>query len=181
MYQWIPQKSNKTAQRAILILLLGAILLFGFTAIFPNLAYRWVYQMIGLGMLTAVLFLVTRYVTRTYIYQIRGKDGEEQDLEILECSANGRKQITVCRISLFGLRSLTLLDLSDGGKSESFLAACKQEKKKIYNYCVDLQPQRSCLLLCDESGEELWIRLNYEPGLWEILSRFSPMDPSEYS
>ena len=173
MYQWIPKKSNKTAQRVILILLLGVILLFGITTVFPGIAYRWVYQLIGLGMLTAVLFLVTRYITRSYLYQIRKGDGAKMDLEILECSGNGRRQFTVCRVSLSGLRSLTLLDLSDGGKSDALLAARKQEKKKIYNYCVDLQPQTSCLLQCDESGEELWIRLNYEPELWDMLSRFS--------
>lgn len=173
MYQWIPQKSNHTAQKVILILLGGAALLFGMTVVFPDIAYRWAYQLIALGMLTLILFLVTRYLTRSYLYQIREKEGGECDLEILERSGNGKRQFTVCRVSLSGLTSLSLLDLSDGGKSEALLASRKREKKKIYDYCVDLQPQKSCLLQCNEGGEELWIRLNYDPGLWEMLSRFS--------
>ena len=181
MYQWIPKKTNKTAEKVILILLGGAILMFGVTVVFPTIAYRWAYQLIALGMLTLILYLVTRYVTRSYLYRI-GENGEGgTDMEIIEKTGNGKRQVTVCRISLTGLVSLVLLDLSDGGKSETLLATRKREKKKIYDYCVNLQPEKSCLLRCFESGEELWIRLEYEPGLWDLLSSHLPEEEENAS
>ncbi|MBQ9086766.1 MAG: hypothetical protein IJY47_06225 [Clostridia bacterium] len=177
MYQWIPPKNNKTAQKIILILLVGAAVLFGMTALLPDMAYRWAYQLIAIGLLTLSLFLVTRYITRSYLYRIcEGEDGA-RDLEIVELTGNGKRQTVVCRIGLGGITQLTLLDLSDGGKSETLLAEYKRDKKKIFDYCVDLQPSKSCLLRCREGGEELTLRLEYDPILFEHLTPVAAKTP----
>ena len=169
MFEYVPQRTNTTAGKVILILIVGAAALFGITVLFPTIAYRWAFQLLALGMLTLILFLVTRYLTRSYVYRIYDREDGSRDLEILERQGNGKRQFTVCRVSLSGTVSLTLLDLCDGGASETLLAARKKEKKRIFDYCVDLQPEKSCLLQCNESGEELWIRLNYDPRLWDLL------------
>lgn len=170
MYQWIPPKKNGSAQKSVVILLCGAVLLFGITVVLPQIAYRWAFQLIALGLLTLSLFLVTRYLTRSYLYQITedGKGG--WDLEVVELTAKGKRRLTVCRISLGGISRLTLLDLSDGGKSETLLATYKKDKKRIYDYCVDFQPTKSCLILCREGGQEQLIRLEYDPTLFQLLS-----------
>ena len=169
MFEYIPQRTNKTAEKVILILIVGAAALFGMTVAFPTISYRWVFQLLAIGMLTLILFLVTRYVTRSYLYRVCEREDGARELEILERQGNGKRQLTVCRVSLTGAVSLTLLDLCDGGKSEALLATHKREKKRIFDYCVDLQPEKSCLLQCNEGGEELWIRLNYDPRLWDLL------------
>lgn len=177
MYQWIPPKTNKMAQRSTLILFSGAVLLFGITVVLPHIAYRWAFQLLSLGLLTLALFLVTRYMTRSYLYQIREEGEESADLEVVELTGKGKRRVTVCRVSLSGIHRVTLLDLSDGGKSEALLASYKKDRRRIYDYCVDLQPVKSCLICCREGGEEQLIRLEYDPLLLQRLTPPAEEDP----
>lgn len=173
MRQWIPQKSNNTARNMILLLFCGAFLLLALTSVLGNISFRWGFQTVAILLLTAAVFLVTRYLTKLFTYRIE-KDGEREgsyDLTVTESATNGKRAVTVCRIGLSHICSARLFDLSDGGASLAAWKAHKKGSKKIHDYRVDLSPTAFLLLTVKEGGETLYLLLSHEEELTELLLR----------
>lgn len=168
MYELIPRKTNQTARRLILLLFLGAAAVIVVTMLVPTVPVRWLFQLIAIGLLTGGVFLTTRYVTKLFIY--RAEVGG--DLTVSEANANGKRQITVCRVGLSSIRRRTLLDSPCAARAA--LDELKANKKKLFDYCVDLQPAESILLTVEEGGETFAIRLSFDPVFFELLSPTEP-------
>lgn len=165
MYEFRPQRTNNKAQKLIILLFAGAAVLFLLTVPLDGLPFLWVIQLLALIMLVAAIFLVTRYVTKTYEYAVTSAEGDA-DLTVTEISSGGKRRITVCRISLSGIVSVRCVDSSD----ERFRAQ-RRSGGKIYDYRPDLSPERSVLIEAKEGGEELRILLAYGEDFFDILER----------
>ena len=92
LYEYTPPKSNKKALGVIIILLSLAIGLFAFTMIFPNIALRWLVQLIAVLALVAVIFIISRYIAKSFLYTIAQNDDGTLDLNIAEITNAGRKK-----------------------------------------------------------------------------------------
>ena len=168
-YEWIPPKSNQKARTAVIVLFFGAFALMLLPNILPSLPFRWVPQFLGLFLLTAGVFLVTRYLTKLFIYRIVG-EGASLDLTVTEAASNGKRKITVCRVGLSNIHRLVVLDASKPEIEKKERELLKKSRVKQYDYRPDLCPQKSILLIVEEGGEELCLFLAYEERLASYLA-----------
>ena len=166
-YEWIAQKADKTARNLVTVLLVGAFALMLIPTVIPTLPFRWVVQLIALCLMTAGIFMTTRYLTKMFIYRIVS-DGEELDLTVTEASSNGKRQVTVCRVGLSGIRRQVILTSVDEEKKER--ALLKKSQVKQFDYRPDLRPAKSLLVIVEEGGEELALILAYEEKLASWLA-----------
>ena len=168
-YEWIPPKSNQKARTAVIVLFFGAFALMLIPTVIPTLPFRWVVQLLALFLLTAGIFLTTRYLTKLFIYRIVG-EGASLDLTVTEASSNGKRQVTVCRVGLSGIRRLTVLDVSEPELEKKERELLKKSHTKQYDYRPDLCPAKSILLIVEEGGEELCLFLAYDERLASYLA-----------
>ena len=166
-YEWIAQKSNKNARNLVFVLIIGAFALMLIPVAVPTLPYRWIVQLISLCLLTAGIFITTRYLTKLFIYRIVG-EGQGFDLTVTEAASNGKRQITVCRVGLSGIHRVCILDSAEAEKAER--VALKKESVKQFDYRPDLHPEKSLLVIVEEGGEELALYLAYEERLASWLT-----------
>ena len=178
MYEWIPKRTNKRVQNVVILLIVAASAALAVPMLFGIDGFRWAFQLTSIGCMTAVIFLVTRYLTKIFIYAIRERDGGALDLTVTEAKQNGKGQITVCRVGLSGIRVCRVLDETTDPNARACLTALKKQRKKIFNYCVDIHPAQSILLAVEEGGEELWLELSYSP---ELLARLGGVCEREES
>ena len=163
MFELIPQKSNKKAQGLVILFTVSALLMLFLSSVLRNIPYIWTVQLLAIILLTVTVFLVTRYIMKVFIYRITDRDGSA-DLTVTEGTTAGKKQVTVCRISLDSIKSLTVLE----GEACS-LRSLRRERKKVFDYRPDLLPDKSLLLLSDEGGDECYVCLSYDDGLYSLL------------
>ena len=166
-YEWIATKSNKLARNLVFVLIVGAFALMLIPVAIPTLPYRWVVQLIALCLMTAGIFITTRYLTKLFIYRIVSA-GDGWDLTVTEAASNGKRQITVCRVGLSGIRRLWILDSQEAEKKER--ESLKKDRIKQFDYRPDLRPEKSMLVLVEEGGEELALYLAYEEKLASWLA-----------
>ena len=174
VYEYTPPKSNKKASGVVLILFSLAAGLFLFTMIFPTMPLRWVVQLISIAAFVAVIFIISRYISKKFLYAVFKNDDETLDLTVTEVTNAGYKQITVCRISINGIEEAHLLNRSLPESAEKFKELRKKAKsdgRKLYNYCPDINPTEVCVLLAEECGEKFLITLSPDSTLWEYLKR----------
>ena len=167
MYEWNPKSANTTARKLILLFFIGAGALMLVTMLFPSVPFRWVFQLIALGLLSAAIFFVTRYVTKSFLYRIETTADGSADLTVTEISSGGKRRITVCRIGLDHILTRELLD--NPAKTSERLASLKKEKIKYYDYTVEYQSAESILLIVNEGGEEIALRLSFDADLFALL------------
>ena len=173
IYEYTPQKSNKKAMGVIIILSSLAAGAFIFTLLFPNLPFRWGVQLITIVAFVAVIFIISRYLAKSFLYAIF-KDEDALDFTVTEITNGGRKQITVCRIGLSSIEEAYRLDCSIHENAEKAKAIQKQAKsdgRKAFNYCPDINPTDFCILLVEECGEKFILKLSYDAKLWEYLNK----------
>ena len=147
----------------ILLFFLGSAALLATTMLVPTVPFRWVFQLLAIFLLTAGVFLTTRYLTKLFFYRI-----QNGDLTVTEANTNGKRQITVCRVGLSGILSVTECHSATEAKEQ--IKALKKRRVKYFDYTVDLQPAESLLVLVEEGGEELALRLSYDEQLAERLT-----------
>ena len=167
MYELIPRPVGATAKKLILLFFFGASALMLITMLVPSIPFRWVFQLIALGLLTAAVFLVTRYVTKLFFYRLE-QTQSGIDLTVTEASANGKRQITVCRIGLNAIEECVLLENPVAEKER--LREIRKACVKLYDYTLELHPAQSIFLIVTEGGERLAIRLSYDKTLFDLLS-----------
>ena len=163
MYELKPQRTNNKAQSLIILFFAGAAALFLLSVFMKGMPFLWVIQLFAILLLVAAVFIVTRYVTKTFIYSIDVIDGQA-DLSVTEVSSGGRRQITVCRIGLSSIKSVKVSE----GKDET-VSLLRKERKRMFDYRPDINPEKSILLVSDEGGDELLILLAYDEELLRIL------------
>ncbi len=167
MYQYIPKRTNQTARKLILLFFAGAAALMLITMIARAVPFRWVFQLIALFLLTAAIFLVTRYVTKLFLYRI-----ESGDLTVIETDTRGKKRLTVCRVGIANVSRVHRL--TDQAQTKAILAELRGNKIKVFDYTVDLRPSDSILAVVNEGGEDLAVRLSFDEQLFALLSPETP-------
>ena len=169
MYEWIPQKTNQKARNAVFLLLGGAAALMVFPILFSDLPFRWVVQLLAFVLLTVAIFLVARYTAKAYVYRVLPREDGSRDLTVTELKA-GKTRMIVCRIGLGGIQTRLLADTAHAAEAEALLTKGKKARQPFFDYCVDLKPAQSILLVAEEGGERMTIRLSYDPTLFDLLT-----------
>ena len=173
VYEYSPQKSNKKALGVTIILLSIAIGLFAFTMLFPTLPYRWGLQLIAIVAFVAVVFIISRFIAKTFLYAIVENENG-LDFTVTEITNAGRTRITVCRISLSNIEESHLLDCSNSKNIENLKIIQKQAKsdgRKAFNYCPDINPAEVAILLVEECGEKFILKISPDSTLWGYLKK----------
>ena len=173
VYEFSPPKSNKKASGIILILFSLAAGLFLFTVLFPNIPFKWAIQLISVFAFVAIIFIISRYVAKSFIYAIVKTDDDTLDFTVTEVTNAGRTHITVCRIALSSIEEAHLLDRSipeQASKAKELQKSAISDGRKSFNYCPDINPTDFCILLVEECGEKILIKLSYDPTLWRYFN-----------
>ena len=163
MYEFRPQRTNNRAQNLIILLFAGAAALFLLTFPLKGLPFLWVIQLLAILLLVTAIFLVTRYLTKSYEYALM-PDGDGADLTVTEISSGGRRRITVCRISLLSIENIRVVE----GNGES-VKALHRAGKKVFDYRPDLSPDVWLLIEATEGGEKFALFLAYGEEFLSIL------------
>ena len=170
MYRLMPKKTNNKAQKIVAILFFAAAALMLLSAVLKGvMPYVWTIQLLSICFLVGAIFLVSRYLTKIFVYEIAQSDGGI-DFAVSESYTSGKRFVTVCRIGLNTVQKTILLD-GERGKSE--LAELKSKKYRVYDYRPDLLPEKSIALVSDEGGNDIVILLAYDG---ELLSYFTQND-----
>ena len=173
IYKHYPPKSNKKASGIILILFSLAAGLFLFTLIFPSIPFRWAIQLISITAFVAVVFIISRYVAKSFCYEIIQAENNSLDFTVAEITNAGRSKITVCRIAISSIEEAHFLNRSIPEHAEKIKALQKfaaADGRKSFNYCPDINPTELCILLVEECGEKFLLKIAYDSTLWEYLS-----------
>lgn len=166
LYEHIPQKNSSRLSTLCITLFIGSAVVFGFTTVLGDMPFRWVFQLIALGMLTAGVFVTSRYIMKSFIYRI---EQGEQGADLTVTEIQNRHRITVCRISVCNVENLRVLDDKDSYREEKKMI--KAEHRKYYDYCPDPFPRKKLCLRVTECGESLAVFLSYDKELENILGR----------
>ena len=110
MQEFRPARSNNKARDLTFILIIAAVAVFGICYAFKDMPFRWAFQLAAIGIFTAGVYMVARYLTKGFFYRI---DGDE--LTVTELS--GKRQMCVCRISLASVKNISLVDHKKGENS----------------------------------------------------------------
>ncbi len=161
MFEIIPRKTNKKAQSLIILFFIAAVALFAISVILNGMPYLWIVQLSAIIMLTAAVFVFTRYMAKIYIYRLEETEGG-MDLTVTECSPNRKRQITVCRIGLDSIQSTAVLGFSQ-------IKSKRKAKLPFFDYRPDINPEKSILIRSNEGGKEIFICLAYDEGLLGYL------------
>ena len=174
LYEYSPPKSNKKATGIILILFSLAAGLFMFTILFPDILFKWAIQLIAVCSFVAVIFIISRYVAKSYVYAVERNDNGNLDLTVTEITNAGRTKITVCRIGIASIENAYLLRRSISEHSEkikSIQGNAKKDGRKFFNYCPDVNPDEVCILLVEECEEKFLLKLSPDSTLWGYLKK----------
>lgn len=170
-YEYIPQKNHTRLNGIIIILLALALALFLTPIILSELSFRWVFQLLGVFSLVGVVYVITRYVAKSFVYTVWRNDDGTADLTVCELT-NGKKRTTVCRIGIGNITEAHLLypEKSDDKIKEKELSTnARAEHRKSFDYCHDIKPSPVCILLAEECGEPLLIKLSPDEQLFAYL------------
>ena len=174
LYEYTPKKSNKKVLGIIIILVSLALGLFAFTLIFSNMPFKWIFQLISIASFVAVIFIITRYVAKSFCYAIIKTDNDTLDFTVDEIANAGRSKATVCRIAITSIEEAYLLDKSIDNNSQKITEIEKKAKadgRKFFNYSPDINPTVICILLVEECGEKFLIKLSPDHTLWTYLKK----------
>ena len=172
IYDYEPPKNNKKATGIVIMLFTGAIGTFLFTMLIA-VPFAWVIQLLAIAALTAAIFIVSRYVTKNFLYSIKQNERGMLDLDVLEISNGGKKQITVCRIALVGIEESYVINKTEKASIEleqTLIKKAKQDRVRIFNYCPDINPIKYSIIIGEEGGERYLIKLTADDNLQGYLN-----------
>lgn len=167
MYEFIPQGSNKKAKNAITALILGGFAIMLVTMTAEEMPFKWAIQTVALVILAAGVLLMTRYVSKSFIYRV-AQDEDTLDLSVIELQRKSR--ITVCRMALENISEVHVLEASDQDKEKALVATFKADGCKRFNYCIDFKPEKYIWIVADECGESVAVKLTYDEKLCDIIA-----------
>lgn len=166
MYQYIPQKSNKKAMYLVCLFLIGGgLLLFLSTKLKGIVGFIWIFQLIGIALCAASIFIFSRYVSKSYIYAVTN----EGDLTVTELQ--GKRRVTVCRLSIAQASRIESFEGAQTEKINEVKKQIKSEKRKVYNYCIDLVPSAVCYVFSEEF-EEVAVIFQPDEKMLDILKSY---------
>ena len=170
MYQYIPPKNPQKTTGIILLLVAAAAVAVFFTTIFPNMPLRWLLQLFAVGILVAIIYITTRYVTKSYIYKISPSDREGGfDFTVTELTG-GKHAVTVCRVGVESITEITRLTPENKAEAKKTSLA---DGRKRFIYICDIQPPHTLMLFAEECGESLAIMISADEEFASLLSRIT--------
>ena len=153
LYDYTPQKNTKQMTGVILCLVSLGAGPFLFSLIIPNLPFKWVFQLFSIIVLTAVIFIISRFAAKSFLYSIIKTDDSTLDMTVTEITNGGRSKITVCRISVTGIEIIEKIDRADINGRNKQKELEKKLKPKKCAFCGKVfkptqPPQRFCCAEC---------------------------------
>ena len=174
LYEYIPQKSNKKAIGASLILISLAMGLFISTLLFPTLPFRWGVQLLAIIAFVGFVFIISRYVSKKFLYAIVETDEKELDFTVTELTNAGRTKTTVCRLSVKNVEEAYLLDCTvpeNQQKPKDLKKSAKSNGRKTFNYCPDINPTEICALVGEECNEKYLVLISPDDVIWNYFKK----------
>ncbi len=163
MYRYTPKKTNKTAERLVIILFLAAALLLALPAALGEISYAGFIQVAGVGAIVAALAILTKYIMKSFTYEITEGDREgEYDLAVSE--HEGSRTVTVCRVALSSIEDAVI----ETEENVEELRA-RRAGRKCFTYFVEMSPRNVCWVFVTECGEPLLLKLTPDDKLFAIL------------
>ena len=172
LYDYTPPKNNSRLFGIIICLASLGIGPFLFSLIIKELPFKWVFQLISIISLTAIIFIITRYIAKNFLYSVVRSDNDGVDFTVTEITNGGRSKITVCRISVSGIESAEVFDRNDSNAiqhQKEIEKKAKKEGRKSFNYCPDINPVQYSIIIGEECGEKFLIKLTPDEMLCEYL------------
>ena len=169
MYEYIPKKSTKKVTGMVIMLAAAAALLFFIPSFFSNIPYAWGFQLCGFALLVAIIYITTRYVSRSYIYRViprEGSDGAVEGYDLMITELSGKSRVTVCRLGLERISRVEKIDQKTEGAVKELV---RQEKRKRFIYLSELDPEIKCCIFAEECGEPLAVTISSDGHLFAIL------------
>lgn len=171
IYEYRPEKNMTRIFGVMIIFISLAAALFFTPLLLPSLPFHWAFQLLGAVALVAVIYLLTRYVAKSFVYAVLEDDGQ-LDFTVTELANGGKKVTTVCRVAIANITELHVFDMSDPEqrlREKEMICAARHEARKAYDYCADMKTSPVCILLLEECGEPLLIRIASDARLVELL------------
>lgn len=154
-YEYMPKPDNKRVKGICTALFVGSVVLF-FASGFEAMQLPWLMQFIAICMLTVSISLMGRYLLRYYLYRIE-RNGERYDFTVDEITKRGR--VTVCRLGLSQLYDVKPWNGDTKPKGSA----------KVYNYCAEARPKESWLLIFEDGGVDVYIRIAPDETMKNLL------------
>lgn len=176
VYEYIPTKNQTRITGIIMILTALAAAFFSTPLLFPNMAFRGIFQLVGVICMVAVIFIITRYIAKTFVYSIIQNDDGTLDLTVCELTNGNRKRTPVCRVGIDNFTEVYLLHpekSDDRIKEKEISANARSEHRKMYDYCHDIKATPICVILLEECDEPLLIKLSPDQTLMKYLDKNS--------
>lgn len=171
VYEYRPEKNNTRIFGIMMIMLSLGAAFFVTPLLVPSVPFHWLFQLLGVVAIIAVIYLLTRYVAKSFVYAVIEDDGS-LDFTVTEITNGGRKAITVCRVAIANITELQVFDLRDGEQKlceKEIWAEAHRESRKCYDYCHDIKTTPVCLIALEECGEPLLIKIAAEDRLCSLL------------
>jgi len=166
MYEITPQGNRQKAKNIVSALILGGFAVMLVTSVADSMPFKWAFQLGGLAVITAGIFVLTRYVSRTFSYKVEQTD-TGADFTITELQR--KSFVTVCRIALSNIKEIKVFDSTQKSAEKDFLATVRKDGRKTFNYCVDINPDKFVWVVADECGQSVAVKITYDEKLCEIL------------
>ncbi len=147
-----PKRKTKWPEIAVA----GTMVIMALSVLF--LVLQWGNQLLMQGLFfvccVVAIYLMTRYMMRTFTYRIRGEDPV---FEVV--STTGRRRTTLCRLSIRQMFALRLYAKEDDAKKGT----------QHYSYCTLTNPPVSYLLFFKEEGRTVTIRVEIEGEFLHLM------------
>ena len=174
MYSVNPKRQNKLTSATVIGCFVCGIGLFLASIGQSALPYvTLAAQLAGVLLLTAGIYLYTKYIARQYTYAVRPRgvysaDGEEiYDLVVIE-TTGGRRQRVLCRLPLRDIVQADVRPARATKKNGHSEIKPTKEGGRVFWYCADMIPGK-VLTVYDRDGNV--VLLTFDQGLYEILSK----------
>ena len=173
IYEYIPPKNYTRITGVITILIAFAVAFFITPALFPSIPVRWLFQLLGVFALVAVVYIIARYVAKTFAYGVIKNDNGSLDLTVTEILNGGKRKVTVCRVGIANITESYFLHLENSDemlKIKEVISKAHCERRKCFDYCHDMKSSPVCILLLEECGEQLLIKISPDERLCDFLN-----------
>lgn len=176
IYEYTPPKNTRSVTPLVIVLAVAGGVLFLLPSLISDMPMRGLSQMLGIILITAMVFLISRYSGLSFVYAIVENGERTVDLTVTEIERNGKKQTTVCRVALSSITEAYLLYPERAGESEKVKKLMKRargEQRKLFIYTQGMRPTPVCILFLEECGEPLLIKLSADERLFSYFEQYA--------
>lgn len=169
MYEYIPEKNPKKMTGILILLGAAAALMLILPMAFESIPYKWSFQLVGIGAIAAMIYIVSVYSARSFVYRVRAREdalGVVLGYDLTVTEVTQRSAVTVCRI---GLENISAVERLSGRPTDR---AQKNAAKgyKRFNYVADMGAPVRCVIYASECGENVAVRISADEYLYGILT-----------